>query len=174
MIINMGKLIQGVVLAAALVMSGQALAQGKIAIVDAQRAILATDMSKQRLEALRKDADYVANKKQLEKIQAEGEALLEKMKKDGAVMSADQKADHQKKLQEKQADLQFIAGKMQKSEQELARRIMSELGKQTQVAISDIVKSQGIGLLLDAQVAIHADTAFDITAKVTQQLNKNK
>ena len=170
----MVKLIKGLLLFAALTVSGQAFAQGSVAIVDAQRAILETDVAKDRLEALRKDADYVASKKQLEDIQKEGEALIKKLQKDAAVMSAEQKTEQQKKLQEKQADLQHIAGKLQKAEQELARGLMTELGGKAKVVISDVIKADGIGLLLDAQTAIHADAGYDITAKVTQRLNENK
>jgi outer membrane protein len=168
------KLIKSLLLISVLTVSGQVFAQGSVAIVDAQRAILETDVAKDRLEALRKDADYVASKKQLEDIQKEGEALIKKLQKDAAVMSAEQKAEQQKKLQEKQADLQHIAGKLQKAEQELARGLMTELGGKAKVVISDVIKADGIGLLLDAQTAIHADAGYDITAKVTQRLNENK
>jgi outer membrane protein len=168
------KLIKSLLLISVLTVSGQVFAQGSVAIVDAQRAILETDVAKDRLEALRKDADYVASKKQLEDIQKEGEALIKKLQKDAAVMSAEQKAEQQKKLQEKQADLQHIAGKLQKAEQELARGLMTELGGKAKVVISDVIKTDGIGLLLDAQTAIHADAGYDITAKVTQRLNDNK
>ncbi len=170
----MNKLIKGLSLIAALTLSGHALAQGKIAVVDPQRAILETDIAKERLEALRKDADYVANKKQIDDIQAEAKKLLEKAKKDGEIMTAEQKSSMQKKLQEKQADLKHIATKMQKAEQDLARRVIAELGQKTEAVITDIVKTDSIGLILDAQSAIFADPGYDITAKVTQRLNDNK
>jgi outer membrane protein len=168
------KLIKGLSLIAVLAFSGQVLSQGSIAVVDAQRAILETDIAKERLQALRKSADFIANKKQLEDIQKEGEALIKRVQKDAETMSAEQKSEQQKKLQEKQADLQFIAGKLQKAEQELARGLMAELGAKAKAAISDVIKADGIGLLLDSQTAIHADAGYDITAKVTQRLNENK
>ena len=51
---------------------------------------------------------------------------------------------------------------------------MAELGAKAKAVISDVIKADGIGLLLDSQTAIHADAGYDITAKVTQRLNENK
>jgi outer membrane protein len=167
------KFVKVVVLAMCAMMATQALAQGKIAVVDIQRAILETDSAKLRLDGLREDASYVENKKELEVIQQAGQDLLEKLQKDGAVMSADQKAAQQGKLKEKQADLKHVAGKLQAAEQQLARQILVEMEAGARTAISGVIKDEGIGLLLDAQSALHADTSYDITAKITQKLNAN-
>ena len=63
----MVKYLKVFVLAAFAMMATQAMAQGKIAVVDIQRAILETDAAKTRLDGLRQDASYVENKKELEK-----------------------------------------------------------------------------------------------------------
>ena len=169
----MVKYLKVFVLAAFAMMATQAMAQGKIAVVDIQRAILETDAAKTRLDGLRQDASYVENKKELEKIQQEGQDLLEKLQKDGPTMSAEQKNGQQAKLKEKQADLKHVAGKLQASEQQLARQILVEMEAPARAAISTVIKEEGIGLLLDAQAALHADTSYDITAKITQKLNSN-
>jgi outer membrane protein len=168
------KLIKGLSLIAVLAFSGQVLSQGSVAVVDIQRAILETDVAKERLEALRKDADFVARNKQAEDIQKEGEALVKRLQKDAAVMSAEQKAEQQKKLLEMEADLQHIAGKLKKSQDEVVRGLLGELIAKARAVVSDVIKADGIGLLLDSQTTIHFDAGYDITGKVTQRLNENK
>jgi outer membrane protein len=77
----------------------------------------------------------------------------------------------QAKLKEKQADLKHVASKLQAAEQQLARQILIEMEAKAKAAITLVIKEGGIGLLLDAQAALHADTSYDITAKITKQLN---
>lgn len=148
-----------------------ALAADKIAIVNVQRAIVDTDAAKERLEGLRKEADFKTNMKDVERIKKEGQSLVEKLQKDGPVMSPEQQAAMQKKIQEKQADLEHIARKLQAREQEVLQEIMAQRQDQTKTVINDIIKSEGIGLLLDSRAALHAEPGYDITAKVTQKLN---
>lgn len=159
------------VAAFALLAASCVFAQGKIAVVDPQKAILDTDVAKQKLQALRQDSDYVENKKELERIQKEGQALVQKLKKDGSVMSDNQRAELENRIKEKQSDLKHVAGKLQTAEQGLARELIGQMRDQARTIIADLIKSEGIGLLLDGQAAIHADTSFDITAQVTQKLN---
>lgn len=148
-----------------------ALAADKIAVVNVQRAIIDTDVAKERLESLRTEADFKSNMKDVEKIKKEGQALVEKLQKDGPVMSAEQQAALQKKIQEKQADLEHIARKLQAKEQEVLQEIMSQRQEQTKKVISEIIETEGIGLLLDNRAALHAEPGYDITAKVTHALN---
>jgi outer membrane protein len=165
------KIKQIVVLAAIASCANIALAAEKIAIVNVQRAIVDTDSAKQRLESLRKEAEFKSNMKEVEQIKKEGQSLVEKLQKDGPVMSADQQAALQKKIQEKQADLEHVGRKLQAREQEVLQEIMAQKQEQTKTVINDIIKAEGIGLLLDSRAALHAEGKFDITAKVTSKLN---
>ena len=167
----MSNLIKAFFVLATLLLATQASAQGKIAVVDIQRAILETDAAKVRLESLRQDASYIENKNQFDSIQKEGVAVQEKLQKDSAVMSEEQKTAQITKLKELQSDLKHVASKLQAAEQQLAREILIENEARARTVITDIIKQETIGLLLDGQAALHADTSFDITAKVTQRLN---
>lgn len=167
----MPKLVKVVCLFASLLLAAGASAEGRIAVVDIQRAILETDAAKVRLEGLRQDAAYLENKKELEAIQKSGLEVQEKLQKDSAVMSEEQKTTQLNLLREKQSDLKHVASKLQAAEQQLAVQILKENEARVREVISALIKEESIGLLLDGQAALHADTSFDITAKVTQRLN---
>lgn len=147
-------------------------AQGRIAVVNLEEAILQTDEAQQRLNGLRTEDDYKADKAELERLQAEREALIKKLQNDLAVMSPEQQQTARKRLANKNADLEHVLRKLQKSEQELGQALLSEITPKVQVVLRDLIQSEGIGLLLQQSAVIHADNGYSVTAKVTDKLNQ--
>lgn len=171
----MYKTIKTIIVAATLILlSNFAMAQGKIAVLSLQEAILNTDESQERLKGLRASDDYTNNKKQFEILKSEGQDLIETMKKDSAVMSAEQKEAMAKKIQSKRADLEHVAKKLQESEKGLQQKLLREMAPKVKAIVADLIKTEGIGLLLDRQAAMHADSSYNITPKVTDKLNQNR
>lgn len=149
-------------------------AEGKIAVVSLQEAILNTDAAQSQLNTLRNSADYKKNRAELEALQKSGKELVEKLKKDGPTMSKEQQADLTRKIENTRGDLEHIGRKLQEQEKELAQRLFYEMGNKAKTAVNEIIKSEGIGLLLDRQAALHADSGYNITPKVTEKLNKSR
>ncbi len=149
-------------------------ASGKVAVISLEQAILNTDVAKAEIQALENNADYKANMEEVKKIQASGKKLAEKYQKDAAIMSAAQKQELEAKMKGKQADIEHVGRKLQETKKILMQNLMRQMGQQAQIAVQEIIASEGIGLLLTAnpQVILHADTSFDITAKLTDKLNK--
>jgi outer membrane protein len=67
-----------------------------------------------------------------------------------------------------------VAKKLQQARGEVAQRVMREMSARARDVIGELVKTEGIGLLLNAQAAMHADPGYDISAKVTDKLNQTK
>jgi outer membrane protein len=147
--------------------------QGKIAVLDPEMAILSTDEAQKRLKALGTQAEFDADKKQYEKLKKEYEDMVKQLQKDAAVMSADQKAAQSKKLETKGSDIEYIGRKLQGKQQELMQTLMQEMEPKFKKAVTDIIKSDNIGLLLNARTVMHADNSYNITSKVTEALNKS-
>jgi outer membrane protein len=168
------NLIKIALLAVTLCVSNFALAEGKIAVLNPQQAIINTEMAQSRLKALRAEESYSKNREELEALAKAHDAAMAQLKKDMAVMSDEQKQGEAKKIQEKRADIKHIQTKLQAAEQELLQRVAQELQGKLQKAVSEIIESEGIGLLLNQQAAMHADSSFSITAKVTDKLNQMK
>lgn len=147
-------------------------AQGKIAVVDLQEAILQSDQAQKALEEVRSQRDYSEDKQEFDSIQEELEALVEEFQKDAAVMSQEQQMAARKRLASKQADLEHVTGKLQEAEQQAGQAILRQMSGQVQEILQDLIQSEGIGLLLQRQAVIHADAGYSITAKVTDRLNQ--
>jgi outer membrane protein len=147
-------------------------AEGKIAVVDVQGAILQTDIAQKRLAEVRDKAEYKKNKAEFDRLKSEGEALLKTAQKDSAVMSEEQKKAAQKKLSGMQEDLDHVVGKLQQAEQTAGQALLQEMAPKVQEVLRDIIKQEGIGLLLTRNAVVHAEESYSITAKVTEKLNQ--
>ena len=163
-----------VLLVMAMALSSLVAAEGKIAVLSVQDAILNSDAAQSRLNGLRQQADYVENKKEFDNLRKEQQELFQKLQKDAAVMSPEQQAEQRKKLTEMRADYEHVGRKLQNAEQELAQALMQEMAPQVQQIVTELIKTEGIGLLLNRQSAMHVDSSFSITAKVTDKLNQSK
>jgi len=147
-------------------------AQGKINVVDLQEAILQTDLAQKRLNAVREQDDYKADKAEFDRLKNEFDELVKKFQKDAAVMSQEQQVAARKKLASKQADLEHVTKKLQQAEQGAGQALLQEMAPKVQEVLREIIASEGIGLLLQRASVIHADPSYSITAKLTDKLNQ--
>ncbi len=164
------------VLLALCVLPGLASAQGKIAVVNLEQAMLQTDEAQRRIAALREQADYASDKAELDKLAEERDKMVEEARKELPVMNEEQRQTAGKRIANMNSDLEHVMGKLQKSEQEVGQALLQEMTPLVQAVLRDLIQSEGIGLLLQRNeqqgIVIHADTTYSITAKVTDKLNQ--
>lgn len=169
------NLTQKLVAAAALcMMSAVSFAEGKIAVINPEGAILSTAVAKAKFDKLEKTPDYAATKAKLDGISSDIKNLQEGYKKDGMTWSPEKKEESEKKMQSLTQDYQFNLKKLQTSRQEIAQAVGEELGQKYQAALKQVVDTDKIGLLLSPQAVLFATPDYDITAKVTDLINKAK
>ena len=113
----MSRLMKVAFTCAVLAFPTMAWAQGKIAVVDVQEAILQTDLSQKRLTDVRNQEDYKSDKAEFDRLKDEFDELVRKLQTDMAVMSAEQQKAARQKLATKQGDLEHVTGKLQQAEQ---------------------------------------------------------
>ena len=168
----MSKFLKVALTCAVLALPTFAWAQGKIAVVNVQEAILQTDLAQKRLTEVREGDDYKADKAEFDRLKEEFDELVQKLQKDMAVMSQDQQVAARQKLASKQGDLEHVTGKLQAAEQGAGQAILQEMSPKVQQVLRDLISTEGIGLLLQRNSVIHADAGYSITAKVTDKLNQ--
>lgn len=149
-----------------------AFAQGKIAVVNVQEAILQTDQAQKRLADVRAEEDYKSDKSEFDRLKEEFDELVRKLQTDMAVMSQEQQVAARQKLTSKQGDLEHVTGKLQQAEQAAGQSILQEMSPTVQEVLRELIATEGIGLLLQRNSVIHADAGYSITAKVTDKLNQ--
>ena len=153
-----------------------AFAEGKIAVVNFEEAVFNTDRVQAKAQELQEDPEYKKNMDEAKAIQEEGKKLMEKLQKEAPTMSREDKQKIEAQVKSKQSDMEYVARKLKEAEEAAIKPLMFQMRLQAMKAAQEIVDAEGIGLLLNAsaqsQVVLHADTSFDITAKVTDKLNK--
>ena len=154
--------------------SAAAMAQEKVVVFNMQAAIMGTELAKQRIASLEANPEFAMLKAKYESLQADLASMNREAAKDGMTWGAEKQANFRKQGEYKQADLKLAAEKLKSESNAVAQGIMNELAPKAKDVLQQIITSQGIGLVLDQSVAYHADAKFNITAKVTQGLNKAK
>ncbi|TNE75721.1 MAG: OmpH family outer membrane protein [Gammaproteobacteria bacterium] len=147
-------------------------AEGNIAVVDFGKAIFATDVAKARLKQKKGDSDFAALQGKYESTVSEMKALKQEIDSKGMTWSADQAADAQKKMEYLRADLELITRKIQADQKDLQNSIVQELRPKAGEALQELIDEEGIVLLISAEAVVTAAPSLDVTAKLTDRLNK--
>lgn len=159
-------------LLAVLLFSFPALAVDGMAVIDMRTAVLATQAATDAFEALAEDADYSANMEEAQTLQAERQAIAEKLQKDLETLSQSEIAQMQKDIQEKGKDLEFLAGKLQQAQEDTAQEIFAANGPTMQKIIGELIQAKQIKILLQKNEGIlFSDPALDLTDDVTSMLD---
>jgi outer membrane protein len=117
--------------------------------------------------------EFEPRMRELQKLESDGQALVEKFKKDEAFMSNEQKKQNQEKLAKLQMEFNQ---KRQAFEQDNGRRQSEERNKiltKVQAAIDAIAKSNGYDLVLERNAAPYAASKLDISGQVISQVSKS-
>ena len=140
-------------------------------VLNAEGAMLNTQYAKDAFKELEEDSDFVVDKERLELLQSEGQELVEKFQKDNETLSDEQKLDVQKKIQDKQNEIQFLANKLQTKQQEAAQAVVAALAQDFQAVLSELINAKKIELVVTPQSLFYAKPELDITDDVTSGLD---
>lgn len=133
---------------AILLLSFQNIQADEIAVIDMRAAVLSTQAASDAFKALEEDADYSSNLEQAQSLQAERQALAEKLQKELETLSNEDIAKMQKEIQELGKDIEFLAGKLQQAQEETAQAIFVSNGAAMQKIIGELIQAKQIKLLL--------------------------
>jgi len=149
-------------------------ANGKVVVVDFQKAILTTDIAKARIAQLESEPSYKENLTKAQALSQEAQELFTQFQKEEMLLSAEKKAEMQGRLKDIQSDLQHLEGKLQEQNKQALAPILYQMQPAASEVVEQLRKDEGYGLILakNPQVVLYADTSYEITAKVTDKLNK--
>ncbi|BCD97501.1 OmpH family outer membrane protein [Marinagarivorans cellulosilyticus] len=162
-------------LAAAFLMLAAPLAfAGKTVIFNPQAAILGTEAAKARDAELKADKDFAALVAKIENLRAEMMSLQKDAEKNGMTWSADQQAEHKKKMTYLSEDFQLAQKKAQAEQNAAVMKLMQEAEAKLEPILKAYMEEKDIDLILHAQAAVIAKPVADITMDITDRLNKAK
>ncbi len=157
---------------ASLLFSHTASAEARIATLDARSALLASVSAKEFQSELEKE--FSGDQATIQSLGKELQGLQEKAERDGAVMSESEKLKLQQQMVEKQDEAKFQLAKLGKASNARQQEWLRSMQPKLNEAISKVVESDQIDILLQNQALAFAKPTFDITSKVTAALDEQK
>ena len=143
-------------------------AEPKIGVVDFQRLAIESPQGKAVMESMR--AEFAPRERTL---QAQGQAMKakeEKLQKDGATMSEDQRARAEKELRDGARDFERAKGEFQDDMNARRNEELSRLQRTIGEEVRTYGKAQGYDLILAQEGVIYNASASDITPAVLSAL----
>ena len=156
-------------LPATLLLSLGSQAELKVAIINAEQAILQSEEGKAKIEAIR--AAVEADQLKIQSLSDQIKALQERLAKDADVISDGEKQKLSKEIEDLNIDAQFELQKYQKKGNELQQDLMREMTPKLQAVLQDLIEVEGYDLVMPRAGLLYTNAKHNITRKVPEKLN---
>lgn len=143
----------------------------KIAVVDARIAIFSSKAAQNALKAFEESADFMSLKAKYESSSADFQAMAKEAETKRLTWSPEDLAEHQKKMSYVKADAELAIQKITSEQKQLEQRVLQDLAPLVEQALQEIVKEEGITVLLRAESVLLATPEASITAKVADRID---
>ncbi len=159
-------------LPAVLLLSASSQAELKIAVINAEQAILQSEEGKAKIEAIQ--AAVEADELKIQSLSDRIKALQEQLAKDAEVISAGEQQKIQKEIEDLNIDAQFELQKYQKKGNELQQDLMREMTPKLQAVLTDLIEVEGYDVVMPRAGLLYTNAKHNITRKVTEKLNEKQ
>lgn len=167
----MSKLSKILVATSLFVFSAGVMAQGKVVVFNAERAILNTEAAQAQIKKFEANANFTEMRAKAESLTAKLQEMDKQLKNEGVTWSEERKIEHRKTMEYSKADLDLEVKKIQQEQQIIIQQLLQAQAQNAQKVVQELVESEGIGLIINQQAVQYADSSYDITAKITDRLN---
>ena len=145
--------------------------QIKIAVINLEKAILTTKFAQQQQKSVTDSSEYKSLVEKFQLLQADLQALEKEANSKGMTWSNEQRAEHANKVKYKAADYQLARKEIESQRKSAIDAIKKQFEVSIKEVVEKIIKSEGIGLLLNAKTVHFAEPELDITSQVTAALD---
>jgi outer membrane protein len=149
--------------------AGPVFADMKIAVVDLDGALQATDAAKKMSDAL--VVELKPKRDTLIQLKGQIEKLEEKFQKDQAIMSDKDKRDLKTQEQNLVSEFQQTQQDNEKTITDRRNALVQKMYPKLVAAMEELRKTGGYSIIFHKASAVTADPALDLTAKLTEKLN---
>lgn len=147
-------------------------AEVSIAVVDMQRAVLASDEAKAAVEKFRTEKQSEIDT--ITKLETELKGIQDKIAKDGEIMSEDERRKLKNSFEEKATTYKFHRQNMQKAEQQELQSLAQMMEPKMQAALKAIIDEKKYDLVVRPEMVIYNAPGTDITKLLLEKLNEKK
>lgn len=163
------NVIAGAMLGSAL-MSTSVMAEQKIAIVDVQGIFQAMPQAAEIAATI--EAEFKTQLEEIEQLQRDGQFYAERLQRDAATMSAEEKADIEQKIQGVREALGTKAQPLQQAIQNRQAEERNKLVALIRMAIDTVAAQGDYDMVLNAGAVAFTKEEFDLSEQVLEQVSK--
>ena len=149
---------------------GPASAQLKVAVVNAQKALLETAEIKKAQADL--ETKYKPRQEEMAKLQKELEDIQRQLQTLGDKLTQQAQADLNVQGQRKQRELQRLGEDMQQDVDYERNGIIARASQQMQDVVTKLAEAKGLDIVVGAGSILYAKPVLDLTAEATQAYDK--
>jgi outer membrane protein len=143
-------------------------AEPKIGVVDPQRLLLESPQGKAMADAMQ--AEFAPRQRTLQAQQQSIKTKEDKLQKDGATMSEDQRLRAEKELRDSARDFERAKGEFQDDVTARRNEEMSRLQRTLGEEVRNYAKAQNYDIILSGESVIFAAPSYDITPAILSAL----
>jgi len=167
-----GKFIRVTVLSLLALVSFQAAAEMKIAVLDYQMALLESDAAK----AYSVDAEkkFGAQLQRLKNLEAEAKRLQERLQRDGAQLNQSEREKLELEFRQKAREFQVQSKELNEAKALSDREMLEALKPKLDAAVETVLQNGSYDLVLDRGDVVEVKPEFDITRQVIERLNSTR
>jgi len=137
-------------------------------IVDLQRLVVESPQGKSLQESMR--AEFAPRQRTLQAQEQTLKSKQEKLQKDGATMSEEQRVRAEKELRDSARDLQRAEGEFNDDVTAKRNEELSRLQRTLLEEVRGYAKAQSYDVILSGEAAVYATPAYDITPAILSAL----
>ncbi len=152
-------------------MSMNVQAELKAAYINSARILQEAPQAKAATEALKKE--FAQREQALRKLKSEIDKMTADLKKDGAIMSADQRSKMEADILEKRRKFQFDAQSLKEDVDLRRRQEVQKLRSSITTVIQNFAKKKGYDFIFTDGVAFASDKV-NVTDDILKELKKKK
>lgn len=154
---------------AAMLVQVAAAAETKVAVVDFERALFMSDAAK---EASKKfETDNKGDIDKLNKLKEELVALQDKTKKEGDVMSDEERRKLSNDFEQKSTEYKFYARNLQQADQNWKNEFFKSQLPELNKLLKAIIDEGGYDVVLQAGAVVYSSPKTDLTKMLLERLN---
>ena len=140
----------------------------KIGVVDPQRLMLESPQGKAMADGMR--AEFAPRERTLQAQMQSLKAKQEKLQKDAATMTDDQRVRAEKELRDGERDFERARGELQDDVTARRNEEMSRLQRTLGEEVRNYAKAQNFDVVLSGEAVVYAGSAYDITPAILTAL----
>ena len=166
------KALRVALLALTVFFAQQTLAAEKIAVLSVQEALLSTKAAASFREELKKE--FSDDQRKVVDLEKQARQLREKIQKNAGLASESELKKQKMQFQKVFTEFQKNAQALQQKKAQREQGFIAEMKPKLDTVIRQLIESEDIDIILSKRAAVYSSKDVDITARVTELLDKQK